>query len=987
MQCRIVQEEKDDFYIRYTQTARVTDSSFQIVIAFGPSKQPTGLDEHASEFQSLFGTNAVTTPGTQHEHKRDLIANPSVVLTSAVHDPARSPVCSCVRSRVSRMCSQQHAMQTSDTRTVSGLSGAPSPPAQVSPVAEQLQQPLQPATVPLQQGTREQKSTASATATPTSYPPCICAYLGLGSSECQSAVWGVCNGMDFQDARGPAHGSPGDSPGLDLNHQVLAAGAAGAGKTGKSEDAAGAVSTSNGVLRDDGGDVICSLAATFQLNNASSILSGTALRAIYRQLRGACFPGAITAPSYCNCAVDPFSANCALSLTSLCSAGDPLCRLTLEAWEGQARATAVLRTFFSSTCSGTDSDGSGLAAAGSAEVPLQTSGNGTTSGAVVVRLELPGVNRAMFEERYRTALTSLLASAAGVPPGSVLVSSAMELPALPASLMVRPGGPNAATSPPTADPLEGRAAVGDTGLGATGSQPRGWPPGAVFGANVKTGPAAGFGLDGSQNRNVVHTGDVYGGTNSGGSGLRNVGRRRLMQQPAGAETAQGGPAISPQDGPRGRSLLVTLTIAAEKPVLTEQRLMAAFANGTWLSALHLQLGLPYAVASFTTETYIHNGAIGDGGELPDGNRTSTITPPPQSPDVSMQGQTDWGEQSSGTLTQLGNATAAAGPSSSTILAPGLLKASSSHEAAGNGGVSSDGKGFNADGVSRGKTADAPPSLFILHTVIPIVVSVVGGLLCAAAAVGLALFLRGRQRRRRSYIVSARWQEGTKDTPSSSAPGDSLFTSASQVVTVAEGKTVAARGIKLPAPRIRHSDSLKPVSDSPICDCQPSESGAVGPSCEAGGFTFPSLTPKAAAARAAKRAEFGTSPCPNEDVLPSSASLVSNRLAASGSGPGGGALSTAEDTDGEHQLPQAPDSPVLGLHPMRAQPSAILEATKTTGHGSVPLPQLRGNPLACNIMLPRWDSGLSGTSNVSHMGQMSPSCDVFAGATLDCGAGA
>ena len=38
----------------------------------------------------------------------------------------------------------------------------------------------------------------------------------------------------------------------------------------------------------------------------------------------------------------PFSANCALSLSSLCAGGDPLCRLTLEAWEGDASATAIL---------------------------------------------------------------------------------------------------------------------------------------------------------------------------------------------------------------------------------------------------------------------------------------------------------------------------------------------------------------------------------------------------------------------------------------------------------------------------------------------------------------------------------------------------------------------------------------------------------------------------------------------------------------------
>ncbi|GLI64988.1 hypothetical protein VaNZ11_008413, partial [Volvox africanus] len=64
------------------------------------------------------------------------------------------------------------------------------------------------------------------------------------------------------------------------------------------------------------------------------------------------------------------------------------------------------------------------------------SGGGAAARAVVVRLELPGVNRTAFEECYQDMLTSRIAAAAGVPENAVEVNSAMELPA--AGMTARP---------------------------------------------------------------------------------------------------------------------------------------------------------------------------------------------------------------------------------------------------------------------------------------------------------------------------------------------------------------------------------------------------------------------------------------------------------------------------------------------------------------------------------------------------------------------
>ncbi len=112
---------------------------------------------------------------------------------------------------------------------------------------------------------------------------------------------------------------------------------------------------------------------------------------------------------------DPYSANCALSLTSLCAAGDPLCRLTLEAWEGVGegvgpegsssgsssstttggnRASAVLRAYFASACSSGSSGGEvgvGPSVPGAgAETAAGAGPLGAGQSGVIVRMELPG---------------------------------------------------------------------------------------------------------------------------------------------------------------------------------------------------------------------------------------------------------------------------------------------------------------------------------------------------------------------------------------------------------------------------------------------------------------------------------------------------------------------------------------------------------------------------------------------------------------------
>lgn len=121
-------------------------------------------------------------------------------------------------------------------------------------------------------------------------------------------------------------------------------------------------------------------------------------------------------PPTCNTMQDPYSANCALSLTSLCAAGDPLCRLTLEAWEGVGegvgsgvsnsgnssrssnhggnRASAVLRAYFASACSsGSGGDAGGMGPSvpgGGAETGAGAGPLGVGQSGVVVRMELPG---------------------------------------------------------------------------------------------------------------------------------------------------------------------------------------------------------------------------------------------------------------------------------------------------------------------------------------------------------------------------------------------------------------------------------------------------------------------------------------------------------------------------------------------------------------------------------------------------------------------
>ncbi|GLC33251.1 hypothetical protein PLESTF_001962400 [Pleodorina starrii] len=878
---------------------------------------------------------------------------------------------------------------------------------------------------PAQSGMQERPVTPAGS-TPTSYPPCICAYLGLGSAECRSAVKGVCAGTK------PSWGS------TDAATEAAARGTApdsnlsGAGARRRAarqrsrvlaaEESAAANGSS--ARAGSGGGVICSdLRPALQVGNASSLISGTALRAIYRQLRDACFPGAITAPSYCNCALDPFSANCALSLTSLCSAGDPLCRLTLEAWEGQARATAVLRTFFSSTCggqdagAGADADTGGLDAEGAVDMPPRIgagtdlvggngSGNGTRGGAVVLRLELPGINRTVFQDRYRAALTSRVASAAGAPPGAVAVNSAMELPAAAAAVASTPARPaNASSSPEAASPTTSPPRTGtpaDAGVtkgagGRTGApEAMEGEPGSLSGAGSPASPAS------------PQEGGV-GGPTAGGRG------RMLQQADADAE-ADGAVASSSQspgsvpaalpDSLRVRSLLITLTIATNEPVATEQRLLEALGNGSWLSALQLQLGLPYAVASYTTETYTFKGDAADGADSsrgvgPSGSiRPSAAAPAPLAPSsVSAHG----GNAGAGGDSGASGSNAAATDTSGVVRSAqsGAVGDSDNRKTPGGGELHSSGGGVNGgdNSVIGGGSSAAPSSPPGRGTVVPVVVSVVGGALCATAAVVVALLLRRRRQRRGSFDVASvrplKDGKGGHPSPSSSPHDAGLIASPSQIVSMADGKAATARGGGGGGAGVvnrRRDTPMAPPAPQLTVRCgQRPTSGPAGTGGEAGGFTFPSLTPKAAAAALdatgtglassdARRAEPPAAA--RVSSLPAVPCLRQSRVATGGAPPAD-ALGLQGGAASGEQSPQAPDSPVLWLHPQSAQRSSYSapegqEPTLEAARGPVG----RGTALGITVALPRSDSGLSGASNVSHVAQMSPSCSVFAGGQLE-----
>lgn len=156
--------------------------------------------------------------------------------------------------------------------------------------------------------------------------PCVCAYLGLASPECFSAVLSYC----------PQAGTGAPSARRSMLHGGQGGGNAGVKAGGPTEGLGWAGWSRRRALRqqaDDSGPLCAEalpvLAAAYGsaqngtgVSNVSapagvdkvvsapdggasvsSSLSGGQLRAVYGQLRDTCFPGAVSAPSYCNCGV------------------------------------------------------------------------------------------------------------------------------------------------------------------------------------------------------------------------------------------------------------------------------------------------------------------------------------------------------------------------------------------------------------------------------------------------------------------------------------------------------------------------------------------------------------------------------------------------------------------------------------------------------------------------------------------------------------
>ncbi|GIL76100.1 hypothetical protein Vretimale_5728 [Volvox reticuliferus] len=692
----------------------------------------------------------------------------------------------------------------------------------------------------------------------------------------------------------------------------------------------------------------------------------------------------------------------------LCSAGDPLCRLTLEAWEGQARATAVLRTFFSSTCGG--KDGSGLAGIADADedavdVHLRIGGAARTGGgvaarAVVVRLELPGVNRTAFKDHYQDMLTSHIASAAGVPYSAVEVSSALELPAT--SMTARPtsilGSHTVAAVPKVASsplPTGSNAATTDAGPGVAGLLPGREQSSGVFDVRAKAIPEG------------ATLASLENSTSGGRSdhAVAAAGRRRLM---LGAQGSTNRSPTTMQDWLRVRSLLVTLTIATDKPLITEQRLISALDNETWLSSLQLQLRLPYGVSSFTTEAYMNGNSEmqdseGGHGKIPSSNlETSTTAMPPGM--AAHAGQA--APVSTPPATRVGSS-----PTSASYL-PGNGYPKASGDRADNSQTLT--YTSNNDGNGSGADTDAPSSQFIRRTVVPIVVSVLGGALCAAAVV-IIFLLRRKQQRRSTYDIGTPYcHKNRKGSHLAFAAEDTLVTSPSHIVSRVDAEVGAITpSTKVPVTSGGCSDGPQPTPTFSVHCRPPAEDRSVGAAGAAGGFTFPSLTPKAAAAAAAtvkastaatatatrglkEKGKVEKSPIPLGIPLKDAPMSMttggcgkSDRILGvirttppAGVQVGEGSVGLAE----QGHVPQAPDSPVLGLQPpLSSLPSTALGVfiSESPRHELSRDPDgQRATPSLRSIGMPRSDSDMSGTTNVSHVAQMSPSCSVFLGYPLD-----
>ncbi|GIL44759.1 hypothetical protein Vafri_2265, partial [Volvox africanus] len=308
--------------------------------------------------------------------------------------------------------------------------------------------------------------------------------------------------------------------------------------------------------------------------------------------------------------------------------------------------------------------------------------------------------------------------------------------------------------------------------------------------------------------------------------------------------------------------------------------------------------------------------------------------------------------------------------------------------------------------------------FIQRIVMPIVLSVLGGAVCVTAAVVIVILLRRRQDRRSSFSVATSWwRKNRKVRHLALAAEDTLVMSPSQVVSLVDAKAGApvTPVIKVPVTSGGCSDGPQPTPTFSVHCSPPAEGRSIRAAGEDSGFTFPSLTPKAAAAAAAAAAataataggargsqetgKMEKSPIlsggPFEDASISMATAGCAKgdriLGAIRTTPPTGVQAVAGmvshvDLADQGQMPQESDSPVLGLQP-------LLPSRPSTAPGVFPRKSAglklsggadgqSGTLGLRSIGLPRSDSGMSGTTNVSHVAQMSPSSSLFWGHPLE-----
>lgn len=286
--------------------------------------------------------------------------------------------------------------------------------------------------------------------------------------------------------------------------------------------------------------------------------------------------------------------------------------------------------------------------------------------------------------------------------------------------------------------------------------------------------------------------------------------------------------------------------------------------------------------------------------------------------------------------------------------------------------------------------EAPSSEFLRGIVLPVVVAVAGAAVLAAAIATAAVLMRRWQRRRQSFQVISSGGQPVEKSGSPPSPDDRELPAAPPLATCTGQVKVSGT-----PDRCSRTDRTQSATQLAVRCFQPSINSPTG-DLNKGTFTFPSLTPRAAAAAEAMSASAagGTAGGPYPAIpcaAPAAASLRASTSLTGEYAPGGTRLrmhsrdagSSVECTgmfggaegNMDKQLPPAPDSPVLGLQPLQAA-SELCSQPASRG------PEGQTYGLGLSIELPRWDSGTSGATNVSHVAQMSPSCSIFAGGTLE-----